>query len=110
MRLNHIETGDGPPVVLLHGNTVTLTDFDASGLIGRLAKNHRVIAFDRPGFGHSNRPRDRLWTPMAQAVLFQAALDRLGVEQSVLVGHSMGTLTVMASACAFSPDDRFILR
>ena len=98
VHLHYVERGEGPPVVLLHGNTVTLADFEASGLIGRLAKNHRVIAFDRPGFGHSNRPRDRLWTPMAQAALFHAALNRLGVEQPVLVGHSMGTMTVLAMA------------
>lgn len=41
-----VERGQGPAVVLIHG-----------------------IAFDRPGFGHSERPRYRLWTPWVQAVL-----------------------------------------
>ena len=31
------------------------------------AKNYRVIVFDRPGFGHSDRPRNVVWTPVAQA-------------------------------------------
>jgi pimeloyl-ACP methyl ester carboxylesterase len=35
---------------------------ELSGLIDLLAKDHRVIAFDRPGFGHSARPRNRIWT------------------------------------------------
>lgn len=98
VRLHYVMRGEGPPVVLLHGNTVTQADFSASGLMDRLARNHRVIAFDRPGFGHSSRPRDRLWLPSAQAALFHAALARLGIEQPVVVGHSMGTMvaTVMA--------------
>ncbi len=30
-----------------------------------LAANHRVIAFDRPGYGYSERPRGTVWTPVA---------------------------------------------
>ena len=99
--LHYVERGEGPPVVLLHGNAVTYADFEASRLIDRLARNHRVIAFDRPGFGHSSRPRDRLWTPAAQAALLRAALQRLGIERSVVVGHSMGTMVALAMALDF---------
>ena len=98
VRLHVVERGEGPPVVLIHGNMVTERDFEASGLIERLARAHRVIAFDRPGFGHSDRPRDRLWTPQAQADLLHAALAQLGVEQAVVVGHSMGAMVAMALA------------
>ncbi len=101
VRLHYVTRGQGSPVVLLHGNTVTHADFEASGLIDRLARKHRVIAFDRPGFGYSDRPRDRFWTPAAQATLFQAALERLGVERPVVVGHSMGTLIALAMALDF---------
>lgn len=98
VRLHYVERGEGPPVVLLHGNTVTHADFIASGLMDRLAARHRVIAFDRPGFGHSSRPRDRLWTPSAQAKVLRAALERLGVERPVVVGHSMGAMVALAMA------------
>ena len=98
VRLHYVERGEGPPVVLIHGNTVSLADFEASGLIDRLASGHRVIAFDRPGFGHSDRPRDRLWTPAEQARMLHAALAQLGAEQPVVVGHSMGTLVALAMA------------
>src|SRR5690242_10456234 len=60
VRVHIVERGAGDPVVLLHGNLVTHRDFVASGLLERLASRHRVLAFDRPGFGHSTRPRDRL--------------------------------------------------
>jgi hypothetical protein len=41
-RLHLIDKGNGPVVVLLHGNTVLLQDFIACGLIDRLAEHHRV--------------------------------------------------------------------
>ena len=106
VRLHVVERGEGPPVVLIHGNAVTHRDFEASGLIDRLAGRHRVIAFDRPGFGHSSRPRDRLWTPAAQAKLLHLALGKLGVEQAVVVGHSMGTMVAMALALDHPNDVR----
>ena len=98
VRLHYVERGEGPTVVLLHGNAVTLRDFEASGLLDELASTHRVIAFDRPGFGHSSRPRDRLWTPSAQADLLAAALRHLGAGPTFVVGHSMGTMVAVAMA------------
>jgi len=95
-RLHYVDRGSGPVIVLLHGNALRLEDFVAAGMIDRLAKHHRVIAFDRPGFGHSDRPRMQLWTPDAQAELLQKALKRLGVSSAVIVGHSWGTLVAIA--------------
>jgi pimeloyl-ACP methyl ester carboxylesterase len=98
VRLHVVEKGEGSEVVLIHGNMVSERDYEASGLLERLARNHRVIAFDRPGFGHSTRPRDRLWTPAAQAKLIHAALAQLGVKQAVVVGHSMGAMVALVLA------------
>ncbi|SAK90088.1 alpha/beta fold family hydrolase [Caballeronia temeraria] len=101
VRLHYFDEGDGPIVVLLHGNLVTVQDYFASGMFDRLTARHRVIAFDRPGFGHSSRPRDRLWTPQAQAALIQRALQKLGLPDAVIVGHSLGCL--VATAMALDP-------
>jgi pimeloyl-ACP methyl ester carboxylesterase len=98
VRLHCVERGAGPPLLLLHGNLASLLDFEASGLIDRLARSHRVIAFDRPGYGHSTRPRSRVWTPSAQARLYFAALEQLGAERPKVLGHSMGTLPAIAMA------------
>jgi pimeloyl-ACP methyl ester carboxylesterase len=84
--------------VLLHGNGVHLGDFIASGLIDRLARHHRVIAFDRPGFGYSQRPRSHLWTAAAQAGLIRKALARLHARDPIVVGHSWGTLVALELA------------
>ena len=62
----------GPPVVLLHGNVVSAEDYVWSGVLDRVAeRDHRVVAFDRPGFGYSDRPHGTLWTPAAQADLLR---------------------------------------
>jgi pimeloyl-ACP methyl ester carboxylesterase len=97
VRLHYIERGQGDPVVLIHGNGTMIQDFLVSGLVDRLAKSHRVIVIDRPGYGYSSRPRG-LWTPRAHATLFKAALEQLGVTQATVMGHSWGTLVAVALA------------
>ena len=106
VRLHYIDRGLGTPVVLLHGTMVRLEDLVESGLVDRLAQRHRVIAFDRPGFGYSERPRDRLWTADAQAALIHEALARLGVKSPAVVGHSWGTLVASALATRNDSDVR----
>src|SRR4051794_36941235 len=63
----------------------------------RLSKHYRVIVFDRPGYGYSDRPRG-LWTPRAHATLFEHALTQLGVEQAIVLGHSWGTMVAVSLA------------
>ena len=62
VRLHYLDRGDptAPCVVLLHGNGSMIQDFTISGLVDRLARRNRVLCFDRPGFGYSQRPRLRL--------------------------------------------------
>ncbi|HEY1042718.1 MAG TPA: alpha/beta hydrolase [Telluria sp.] len=100
VRLHYKEQGDGPAVLLLHGNGVYSIDFEASGLVQRLAAHHRVILVDRPGYGYSERPRTTVWTPHAQAQLLLRALDQIGVEQPVVVAHSWGTTVALSMALA----------
>jgi pimeloyl-ACP methyl ester carboxylesterase len=98
VRVHYLERGEGPALVLIHGNGVTLQDYVLSGLFDALSVHNRVIAFDRPGFGHTERPRDRLWTARNQAQLLLGALAQLGVERSVLAAHSWGTLVALQAA------------
>src|SRR4029079_14186072 len=87
IRLHMLDTGGaGPAVVLLHGNGATLADMEISGLVARAGLRRRVIAFDRPGFGYSERPRGTVWTPAAQAALLADALQRMGIDEAVVVG------------------------
>jgi pimeloyl-ACP methyl ester carboxylesterase len=98
VRLHYVERGEGRPLVLLHGNGSMIQDFESSGLIDLAAENYRVIVFDRPGFGHSLRPRDVVWTPEAQADLFMKALARLDVQHAIVLGHSWGASVAVALA------------
>jgi hypothetical protein len=88
VRLHYVEKGTGPVVVLLHGNGTRAEDFGGSGVLDRLAVHHRVVAFDRPGYGFSDRPRNWTWTPQRQADWLMRAFDRLNIESPVVVGHS----------------------
>jgi pimeloyl-ACP methyl ester carboxylesterase len=101
VRLHYIERGEGPALVLLHGNGFFADDFTFSGLLEAAAAGHRVIAFDRPGFGYSDRPGNTSWTPEAQARLIYQALHELRVERPIVVGHSLGTQVAMAMALDF---------
>jgi pimeloyl-ACP methyl ester carboxylesterase len=98
VRLHYIERGAGKPLVLLHGNGSMIQDFESSGLLDLAAEDHRVIVFDRPGFGHSDRPRKVIWTPRAQAELINDALRRLDVSQALVLGHSWGASVAVALA------------
>jgi len=98
VRLHYMERGVGDPIVLLHGNGSMIQDFESSGLIDIAAKQYRVIAFDRPGFGHSERPRNVVWTPVAQANLLKLALEKIGVSRAVVLGHSWGASVAVAMA------------
>ena len=98
VRLHYSDRGEGSPIVLIHGNAVSGNDWNISGVGELLLRGHRVIIFDRPGFGYSERPRGRLWTAAQQAELLHKALRQLGVERPVVVGHSWGTIVALALA------------
>lgn len=95
IRLHFVEAGQGAPVVFIHGASSTLRDFVAS-LFPLLARKYWVVAFDRPGYGYSERPRGAWLDPARQAALIGRALTAIGVEKPVLVGHSWSGSLVLA--------------
>ena len=96
--LHCAEFGAGPALVLLHGNGSMIEDFTSSGLVAQAARDHRVIVIDRPGYGHSTRPRGQIWDAEAQADLIRVALHRIGVSRAVVLGHSWGASVAVALA------------
>jgi len=101
LRLHYLDHGKGEPLVLLHGNAGMIQDFASSGLIDQAAEKYRVIVFDRPGFGYSERPRGTLWTHAAQADLIHEALSQLGVRRATVLGHSWGASVALAMALKY---------
>jgi pimeloyl-ACP methyl ester carboxylesterase len=93
-RTHYIEKGSGTAVVLIHGTGVTADDYVASGLVDKLARRYRVVAFDRPGYGYSER-EGRGWSAEKQADHLQKACAELGITRAIVVGHSWGTLVAL---------------
>jgi esterase len=94
MRLNHIDTGSGPPVVLLHGLFGNARNF---GSVQRtLTPLFRVIAMDTRNHGGSPHAPGMRYADLAGDVL--ETLDSLGIERAAVIGHSMGGKTAMTIA------------
>lgn len=109
VRLHWIETGTGRPVVFVHGAGGMVEDLLTSRFAPLVGARHRLIAIDRPGYGHSDRPRAELAGPEAQARLLHQALAQLGVERPILIGHSWGGALVLAYAQEFPADTAGVL-
>ena len=81
-----------PTVVLVHGFGASLDSW--RGVDEVLARDFHVVAIDLAGFGWSGRPEID-YSPVAEGRLVWRALDRLGVGDVALVGHSWGASVVM---------------
>jgi pimeloyl-ACP methyl ester carboxylesterase len=98
--ISTLQAGVGKPVLMLHGLGGTKASFLPT--VGALApQGRRVIAVDLPGFGDSAKPIAARYDPkfFSQAVI--ALMDALGLEQTDIVGHSLGgrvTLEVVMHA------------
>lgn len=79
-----------PAVVFVHGFTCDRQDWDAQ--VRTLSATHRCIALDLPGHGDSAAPPEPGIAAAAAAV--NETLDRLALDDVVLVGHSMGCRVV----------------
>jgi pimeloyl-ACP methyl ester carboxylesterase len=102
-----LEVGAGPPVVLLHG--LGATSASMLPTMRALARDHRVIAVDLPGFGESGKPlRDH--HAGYQARWLVAVLDALRLPRAHLIGNSMGGRVAIETALR-APDrvDRIVL-
>lgn len=100
-RLHYFEQGSGPAVLLIHGSGVTAEDYIASGVFDQLSQRFRVVAFDRPGYGYSERPAGADWTAPAHADLLDRACNALGIERAIVVAHSWGTLVALEMALKY---------
>lgn len=102
-QVHYIERGDGPPLVVLHGLGSMTEEVALSPFFALAAQRYRVILVDRPGYGHSTRPRGAWWGPQRQAALLHAFFKKLDLERPLLLGHSFGSLVALAYALAHGP-------
>ncbi len=91
----YLRAGDGPFVFLLHGFAADhRVNWVQPGVVDALvAAGHRVIAPDARGHGQSAKPHDpNAYGGDTMVKDVQALMDHLGVEQTHVVGYSMGSL------------------
>ncbi len=109
LTVHYKEVGQGEPtLILLHGFGASL--FTWHQVMDPLAQiGHRVIAFDRPAFGLTERPVEwnpadwaggSPYSPDAQVDLVMGLMDELGIGQAILVGNSAGGTVSMLTAQA----------
>ncbi|WP_323782109.1 alpha/beta hydrolase [Thalassovita sp.] len=99
-RQHYVDRGEGPAIVLIHGLGAQLGNFDM-GLIDGLARDHRVIAIDRPGMGWSERGDETPANPRAQAAQIVELIDALDLDRPLVVGHSLGGAISLCLALDF---------
>jgi len=89
IQLYYEDHGSGPPVVLIHGYPLNGRSWERQ-LPMLLESGHRVIAYDRRGFGQSSQPTVGYDYDTFAADL-KALVDHLDLQEMTLVGFSMGT-------------------
>lgn len=94
---------DAPAVVLVHGLGDKAAR-DWTGLIPLLARDHRVLTFDLPGFGHSTKD-NAPYTPDNYAAFVRYVVEtELGTRPTLLVGHSLGGAIALRYAAQHPQD------
>jgi len=96
-KLQVVEHGPrgAPPIVLIHCFSCAINWWD--GVVPLLERDHRVVAVDLLGHGGSEKPGSG-YTPANQAKVVAEALERVGVTQATVVGHSLGGSVSVALA------------
>src|SRR5258708_5730229 len=86
----HESSGQGPPVVLIHGTSSSSPVFSRQ-LDGPLGERFRLIAVDLPGHGASDDAEDpSAYSLPGHALAIRAVLDALGIDEAHFVGWSLG--------------------
>ncbi|MFX0540150.1 alpha/beta fold hydrolase [Roseovarius sp. S4756] len=97
------ETGTAPDLVLIHGASGNTRDMTYR-LAPRLAERYRVIVFDRPGLGYTERLNGSGATLKQQATLLRAAAAQLGAKRPIVMGQSYGGAVALAWAAEYPED------
>ncbi len=96
-RIHYVETGEGRPIVFVHGLGAQLHHFRHT-LFGRFGPGYRLIALDRPGSGYSVRASGASGRLPEQAEIIRRFIEKLGLERPLVVGHSLGGAVALTLA------------
>jgi pimeloyl-ACP methyl ester carboxylesterase len=88
--------GSGVPVLFVHGNSGSLTQWRAQ--LDHVRQSRRAVAFDLRGMGQSDLPRNGDYSVNAMVDDVEAVTNALKLQRFVIVGHSYGGSVVAAYA------------
>jgi len=88
LRLTSSSSGEGIPVLLIHG--FGASSYSWRHIIEPLAQKYRVITIDLKGFGESPKPRDDLYSVYEQARLVRNFILENNLQNVHIIGHSYG--------------------
>jgi pimeloyl-ACP methyl ester carboxylesterase len=91
-------TDAGKPLVFVHGLSGSWPNWLEQ--LPAFAREHRVIALDLPGFGHSPLPGEKL-SIAGYARMLDGLLDRLEIDAAAVIGNSMGGFIAAELAISF---------
>lgn len=96
--IHYSKTGQGKPVVLIHGFPNDSTAW--ANIVPALAEKYQVILPDLPGAGQSPLPGQPLTMALLAASVLEV-MDHEGIDKAILAGHSMGGYTAMEFAAHY---------
>lgn len=76
------------PLLVLHG--FPGSSFDWHLALSALAQTRRVVLFDFPGFGFSDKPERYSYSLFEQADVVETLMERLGLARPHVIAHDMG--------------------
>lgn len=79
-KIHYLSAGEGRPAVFLHGGILSSYDFKKDVIEAASKEGYHANAFDRPGYGYSERPKEKI-TPFDQAEVVNEALKKIGVNE-----------------------------
>jgi pimeloyl-ACP methyl ester carboxylesterase len=97
-RVCYRQTGEGPPIVLIHGITSSSQNWNA--VASRLGEHHMLLAPDLLGHGESAKPRGD-YSMGAFASGIRDLMVALDIPKATVVGHSLGGGVAMQFAYQF---------
>ncbi len=96
VKIHYLLAGSGEPVVLIHGlDSSAEINWNVNGVVGELAKDHEVVAFDMPGHGRSDKPTsdDAYGRQIVEDVV--QLMDHLKLKKAHIVGYSLGGMVAL---------------
>ena len=97
-QVHFVEAGSGPPALLIHGFGASTFSFRET--IPALSPRYAVAALDLPGFGYSDRAAEQRLSSTAQAEIVAQFMRQRGMEDSLVVAHSLGGAVALRMAHA----------